>query len=144
MCQDFVTDAIHDPRTFAVWNAVLGYHNAKPNWRGPASTKDFIIRNGEVDNHIFFMRSGKAGVYVTVEPPVWDSEAVRRPCARDQWSRGWCGKPMGQLSSSECLKVIGIKCTKECPVQQVQSLLCFSGACNLFRGVKTQRPKGEA
>ena len=51
---------------------------------GPASTKDFIIRNGEVDNHIFFMRSGKAGVYVTVEPPVWDSEAVRRPCARDQ------------------------------------------------------------
>ena len=38
---------------------------------------DFIIRNGEVDNHIFFMRSGKAGVYVTVEPPVWDSEAVR-------------------------------------------------------------------
>lgn len=38
---------------------------------------DFIIRNGEVDHHIFFMRSGKAGVYVTTEPPVWESEAVR-------------------------------------------------------------------
>lgn len=38
---------------------------------------DFIIRNGEVDHHIFFMRSGKAGVYVTTEPPLWESEAVR-------------------------------------------------------------------
>lgn len=44
----------------------------------PLLSQDFIIRNGEVDHHIFFMRSGKAGVYVTTEPPVWESEAVRR------------------------------------------------------------------
>ncbi|CAJ1328717.1 unnamed protein product, partial [Effrenium voratum] len=38
---------------------------------------DFIIRNGEIDHHIFFMRLGKAAVYVTQEPPLWDSEPVR-------------------------------------------------------------------
>ena len=40
-------------------------------------SEDFIIRNGEVDHHIFFLRSGLAAVYVGVEPPSWHSEAVR-------------------------------------------------------------------
>ena len=30
-----------------------------------------------MDHHIFFLRSGRAAVYVTAEPPTWDSEAVR-------------------------------------------------------------------
>eukprot|EP00913_Durusdinium_trenchii_P017649 g16588.t1 len=46
---------------------------------------DFIIRNGEVDHHIFFMRSGQAAVYVTEEPPVWESEPVRYFCGGDSF-----------------------------------------------------------
>ena len=35
------------------------------------------LADRQVDHHIFFMRSGQAAVYVTEEPPVWESEPVR-------------------------------------------------------------------